>query len=297
MSGWDWLRAGLEAATYAKARQAQRDLADMKTAAEMESARRVLIEAMRGFVFDISRDIRLAEEQLTEYPQQVYIISRLLDWRLADSGLSAEIFPDFQDKEYVFNTQKKISEVIEKSRASLTQEQIQQSDVAVQYLAEMPLLQRAIADHSARESLKATDEQWRKLSRRQRGKVILSIAGILLGCWGILIFLEGLIFIIGAVGNDKSLLMVAPVAFAIGALFIKGSRALKTYGGRSNPEYASLTTNRTAWQKQLMSEEDRQQVISVFGDLTSEQLQKIYEERFAFLKPLLGDDFQRYLTS
>jgi hypothetical protein len=97
----------------------------MKTAAEMEAARRVLLEAMKSFIFDISRDIQLAEEQLTAFPQQVYIVSRSLDWRLVNSGLSAEIFPDFQDKEYVFKTQKKITEVIGKSKASLTQPQIQ----------------------------------------------------------------------------------------------------------------------------------------------------------------------------
>jgi hypothetical protein len=39
--------------------------------------------------------------QLKAFPQQVYIVARSLERRLADSGLSAEMFSDFQDKDYV----------------------------------------------------------------------------------------------------------------------------------------------------------------------------------------------------
>jgi hypothetical protein len=298
MSGWDWLHAGLEAATYAKAQQAQRDLADVKTTTEMEAARRVLIEAMRNFVFDIFRDIQLVEEQLSEYPQQVYIVSRSLDWRLSDSGLSAEVFPDFQDKEYVFKTQKKISEVVEKSRSSLTQEQVQQSETAVQYIAEIPILQQAIADESARESLMATEEYWRKLSGHKSKKnlfVGLGIAGLVLSaCIGMPLALSGLsIMGVGSVGGFISGLIM----LAIGGAMPIGSIALFFFGGKSNPEYALLKANREDLQKRLIPVEDRQQIVSIFGELTSEQFQRIYEERLAFLKPLLGSDFQKYLTS
>lgn len=61
MSGWDWLHAGLEVATYAKAQQAQRQWSEMKTTAEMEAARRALLEAMKSFIFDISRDIGMCQ--------------------------------------------------------------------------------------------------------------------------------------------------------------------------------------------------------------------------------------------
>jgi hypothetical protein len=179
MSGWDWLHAGLEVATYSQAQKAQRNLAEMKTAAEIEAARRLLLEAMKSFIFDISRDIQLAEEQLTTFPQQVYIVSKSLDWRLVNSGLSADVFPDFQDKEYVFKTQKKITEVVGKSKASLTQQQIQQSETAVQYVAEMPLLQQAISAKSAQASLRATDEQFRKLNSLQGNKKLFIGLGVL----------------------------------------------------------------------------------------------------------------------
>lgn len=298
MSGWDWLHAGLEVATYTQARKAQQNLSEMKTAAEMEAARRALLEAMKGFIFDISRDIQLAEEQITAFPQQVYIVSRSLDWRLTNSGLSAEVFPDFQDKEYVFKTQKKITEVVGKSKASLTQPQIQQSETAIQYVAEMPMLQQAISAKSAQQSLMATDEQWRKLSSRDGNKKLfigLGVVGLGISMCVACPMLSGGLSMLGS--GDAGSIFGGLITMAISGAILVGTVALFVVGGKSNPEYAPLKANRSTWQKQLMHHKDWQQVVSTFGDLSSSQFQKIYEERLAFLNPILGGDFQKYLTS
>lgn len=306
MSGWDWLHAGLEVATYAKAQQAKQELAEMRTSAEVEAARRVLLEAMRNLIFDISRDIQLAEEQLTEFPQQVYIVSRSLDWRLANSGLSADVFPDFQDKEYVLGTEKRIAEVVEKSGAHLTEKQLEQSERAVQYIAEMPMLHNAISAKSAKESLSATDEQWEEVNSRQSKKKKLKKLGFIgLGltmCVGVWLIIGGLASLgtgLGGAGGDIDLgsIISGLLLTAGGAAIPAGSIALLVVGNKPNPEYEPLKANREGWQGQLLPEGDWQQVISSFGDLTSEQFKSVYEERLAFLRPLLGDDFQKYLTS
>jgi hypothetical protein len=298
MSGWDWLHAGLEVATYAKAQQAQRQLSEMKTAAEMEVARRALLEAMKSFIFDISRDIQLAEEQLEGFPQQVYIVSKSLDMRLANSGLSAEVFPDFQDKEYVFKTQKKITEVVGKSKASLTQPQIQQSETAIQYVAELPLLQEAISAKSAQDSLRATDENWRKMSSRDGNKKLfigLGVVGLVITmCVACPMLSSGL----SALGSgDVGTMFTGLVMLVIGGAIPAGSIALFVLGGKSNPEYAPLKANREIWKKQLMPAKNWQEVLSTFGDLSTEQFRKMYEERLAFLSLILGGDFQKFLTS
>jgi hypothetical protein len=298
MSGWDWLHAGLELATYTQARKAQQNLAEMKTTAEMEAARRTLLEAMKSFIFDISRDIQLAEEQLAGFPQQVYIVSKSLDWRLANSGLSADVFPDFQDKEYVFKTQKKITEVVGKSKAGLSQPQIQQAETAVQYIADMPMLQQAISAKFAQKSLMATDEQWRRLSSRHSNKNLfigLGVAGLILAfCVACPMLSGGL----GMMENrDLGSVIIGLIMLAIGGAIPVGSIALFVIGGKSNPEYVPLKADREGWQKQLMPPKDWGQVVSTFGDLTIEQFQKVYEERLAFLNPLLGGDLKKYLTS
>ena len=301
MSGWDWLHAGLEVATYAQAQKARRYLSEMKTATEMETARRALLEAMKSFIFDISRDIQLAEEQLSAFPQQVYIVSRTLDSRLANSGLSADVFPDFQDKEYVFKTQKKITDVVGKSKANLTQPQIQQSETAVQYVADMPLLQEAISAKSAQDSLKATDDKWRELSTRRGKKMRLLVAGLV--GWALTAFVGCPMMYLGlglmANGGFGST-MSGLVMIAIGGAILIGSIVLFVLGIlgiKSVPGYAQLEADRIGWQKRLMPARDWQQVLSTFGDLTTEQLRRIYDERLAFLNPILGGGFQKYLTS
>jgi hypothetical protein len=298
MSGWDWLHAGLEIATYAKAQRAQKDLAEMKTASEMEEARRALLEAMRSFIFDISRDIQLAEEQLTEFPQQVYIVSSSLDWRLSESGLTPDVFPDFHDKEYVLKTEKKIKEVSEKSREKLTSEKIREADQAVQYIAEIPLLQEAISAKTAQESLEATDEEWRKLSG-SRGKnrllLWLGIIGLSITVCGICPFVPITLGLIGS--SEYGSMVVGLVLLALSGGFTVGSIILIIRGRETKPEFTSLKGKRENWRKQLLPQDEWQKIVSTFGNLTSDKFQKIYDERIVFLEPLLGGDFQKYLTS
>ena len=298
MSGWNWLHAGLEVATYAKARKAQQGLDEIQNAAAREEARRLLLEAMRSFIFDISRDIELAEEQLAEHPQQVFIVSRSLDWRLDDSGLSAEIFPEFQDKEYVSKTEKKIAEVIAKSKSMLTEEQIEQSEKAVQFVCEMPMLQQALVDMPARESLQATESQWQKINSRQKNKnrfLILGFVGIgIFACFGIPLAFGGLGCLTGQGfgGFLTGLLMIAvAVAMAVGVF-----KLIKA-GVAPNSEYAPLHDKRENWQKHLASDNEYQRIVSIFGKLSSEQFKEMYDERLVFLKPILGSDFQSYLSA
>ena len=300
MSGWDWLHAGLEVATYAQAQKAQRNLTEMKTAVEIEAARRLLLEAMKSFIFDISRDIQLAEEQIAAFPQQVYIVARSLELRFASSGLSAEVFPDFQDKEYVFKTQKKIGEVVGKSKLSLTQPEIERSETAVQYIAEMPLLQQAITAKTAQECIVETDEQWKKVSSRQGRKnlfIALGVLGIGLtvcGACPMVVTGYGMVAT-GLMNGDFGALVGGAFTMLISLLIPAGTVVVFILSGRSSAEFAPLKAQRQGWQKQLLPQADWQQVVSTFGDLPSETYKKMYEERFTFLSPLLGTDFQKFL--
>jgi len=254
---------------------------------------------MKDFIFELSRNIQLAEEQLTTFPQQVYIVSKSLDWRLVNSGVSADVFPDFQDKEYVFKTQKKIAEVIEKSKAGLTQQQIQQSETAIHYLAELPMLRQAIATKSAQESLMATDEKWQKLSRNRtvkKSNYVIGIVGLLPGLCGTGVGLYTLISYITDSSKYEPMLWFALFFIALGGFALVGSIA-GLVNNRPVPEYEILEANRESWEKQLMNQQDWQQVTSTFGDLTSGQFQKIYQERLAFLNPVLSGNFQKYLVS
>lgn len=298
MSGWDWLHAGLQVATYTKAQQAKRELDSMKTAAEIEAARRALLDAMRSLIFDISRDIQLAEEQLEEFPQQVYIVAQSLDLRLAQSRLSPEAFPDFQDKEYVLATEKRVAGVVEDAKARLQPEEVNDSDRAVKYIAEMPMLEEAISAKSAQESLRATDEQWNELDIRQKSRnttAWLSFIGLAISaclCYPLTALGSSLF----STGNFFYIILSLFV-FAIALAIPGGAIALLVKRSKPNPEYKPLKDKRQRWREQLMSKDDWEQITSTFGDLSSEEFIAVRDERLAFLYPLLGDDFRKHLTA
>jgi hypothetical protein len=94
------------------------------------------------------------------------------------------------------------------------------------------------------------------------------------------------------------MIIVGLLFLGLAAVWIGGSVALLIIGAKnaSNPDYPSLKAKRDAWRRQLMSRNDWQQVVSIFGDLSSEQYQAIYNEHVSFLQPLLDGDFQKYLA-
>lgn len=274
MSKWDWIHAGLEAAAYTEAQAARRNLEAMKTATEIETARRLLLEAMKNFVFDISRDIQLIEEQIPITPLQTYIVSKLLHLRFSNSGLSADIFPDFQDKEYVFKTQKKIVEVMDKSKVGLSSEQIQDAESTIKYIDEMPLLQKASSAKKAFELLETSEEKWEKLENAQKQKSSYIVFGVIL----VMITMT----IASFSGSDEIMIFSCLGLIGVFAfLFTKAS---------TSPEYKKLRNERESLQRKLLPQNEWQEVLATFGDLSSDQFQSILVQRESFLVEKLGND-------
>ncbi len=280
MSKWDWIHAGLEAAAYTEAQAARRNLEAMRTASEIESARRLLLEAMKNFVFDISRDIQMVEEQIPTAPLQTYIVSKLLDQRFSDSGLSADLFPDFQDKEYVFQTQKKLSEVIEKSKVTLSTEQIHSAESAIRYITEMPLLQKANSAKSAQENLATSEEKWKGLEKAHSQKSLYIVFGVILVM---------VVITIASFSESDVLLMLS-------CLGLVGLFAFLFTMATPSPEYKTLRDERESLQRKLLPQEEWQTIVSTIGDLPSEQFQNMIVQREKFLVEILGNDVQKFLN-
>ena len=298
MGAWDWIHAGLELGTYLQAKHAQQHLSDIKTAAEMGLAQQALLAAMRNFIFDVYRDIQLAEEQLERFPQQVYIVSKTLERRLVDSGLSPEMFPDFHDKEFVLKVGRRVVAIAKRAKERLSRAQIQQSAVAVKYIAEMPILQQAIMDRYALESLWATEKEWAQLRKHQGSRnLFVTLATLGLGallCMGIPFGIGGLEMMMKGASFGE---FVEGVVFVgIAGVMGVGEVMLLLRINKTNPKYKALKAKREEWQKMLISQEERSKYVSLFGDLSNEQLRAVYKKRLAFLEPLLGRQFQQYLV-
>lgn len=286
MSTWDWVRLGVDLATYDQARKAQQNLAAMKTAEEIEAARRALIQAMRNFIFDILSDIQRVEEHINEFPLQVFIVAKSLEWRLKDSRLTPEVFPEFSDKDYVYNTQKKINSVISESASRLSEEQLDQAELAVKCLIEMPLLQEAIQAKSSLEQIQATEEEWRAVETQKNGAKTKKNFGIL----GLIATPCLCLGITSMAGTNSS------AGAMIGFLALIGAIALLA-GSRANlSRHNELKNLRENWRKNLLPASVWNHVVGKFGDLPSEQYQKMQDDRIDFLNPILGNEFQRFLV-
>ncbi len=314
MSGWDFVFAGLELMTYNQARKAQQNLKEMKTSQEMAIAQMQLLEAMRNFIFDIARDIQLAEPNIQTYPQQVYIVANTLGWRLHNSGLTPELFPEFSDKDYVFRTQNKIVEIVGRCQQNLTRAQIQQADLAVKYVVEMPMLMQAIKAKWSFEQIQATQPKWDKISKENNARTssgclnVIGIVGVLFGVMVICSIGSGITGMLMSTTSNETIrnvislpiqvitLLLMVIAFIAGVFFF-GKRLWQIlFGDKSDPDATPLRQKRDEWKQNLMPSNEWEQVKATFGgELSSEQFKKLYNERVALLEPLMGKDYVKTL--
>lgn len=314
MSGWDFVFAGLQAMTYNQARNARKNLDEMKTTQERATAETAMLEAMRNFIFDIARDIKMAEANTQTYPQQVYIVSSTLGWRLHDSGLTPELFPEFSDKDYVFKTQNKIIETVKRCRQNLTNHQIQQSDLAVNYIVQMPLLLQAINAKRSSEWLQSTNSKWNKIQKKNSARSnsgcinIVAIIAVLFGASFICQLGAGISESASSLFDNETIqnivglpLLGISILVSLGlagyGTFFFGKKLNKTFLKTSrDSETDSLRQKRAQWQQNLMKVHEWEEVKSTFGgDFSSEQFMKMYKERIAFLEPLMGKDYVKSL--
>jgi hypothetical protein len=297
MSGWNWLHTGLQVATLAKAYSAESQLSEMKAVAEVEAARQALLEAIRNFIFDISRNVQIVEEQIKNSPQQVYIVLKALEVKLAESGVSPEIFPDLQDKEYCFKTQQKLTKLASQAKETLTQSQITEAETALQYISEIQMLRPAILAKEAEEGLNATKETWIKLKKPQERKNLFKWLGIL----GLVISFFMAIPLsctsLGIFSGDIGMILLGLISLAILLGFFSGSVGLLVLQGKTNPVFSELNEKRKKWTEKLLAKDDWGKIVETFGDLSSQDFQRLYDEKLAYITPLVGHDFQKLLTT
>lgn len=308
MPSWlDLIGVGIDAAQSYHIYQARQELRQIESGLAAEANRAMVLEIMRNFVFELAQDVKALDEHVERTPQQVYVVARALDWRLQDSGITPEIFPEFADKEYVQRTCTMIAAALEQSRSRLTAQQLEDAEEAFLYISEASLLNRAIETKSLMEQYKATEEEWKELSeeakrlsnKRTLGWVALVGTFVVLPPFGcLLISLLGnsstLLFgetfgLIGGSVGTISLLVVFLTAFI-------GSLVLITKN--SAPQrYKELRDARAAWSDRMMPREEWDRVVNLWGDLPSESYRNMQVQRNNLLREMFGqtDGFEKFL--
>lgn len=301
MSGWlDLIDIGLDAAQTYQIYKAREDLKQIQAGAQAEAARKLVLEVVRNFVFEIAQDIRALEEHLQTAPQQVYVVARALEWRLQDSGVSPEIFAEFTDKEYVQQTLTRIKSAIQQSRGRLSTEQLNQAEAAISYITQAGLLKQAIEAKTALEELQATEPEWQALSQQVKS----ASTNKSLGCLALLAtlsivpailvalvaMLEHLSKFMGGVGWLFTIIIV--IVCLVGAIYlmVKGAKPAR---------YKQLKGIREDLQKKLLSREIWEQVAGLWGDQPSQGYRNIQAARGNFLRGIFGqiEGFDKFLPA
>lgn len=292
MSGWlDLIGIGIDVAQSHQIYKAREELAQIQAGAQEEAMRKLVLELMRNFVFEIAQDIKALEDRMQVAPQQVFVVARALEWRLQDSGISPEIFSEFSDKEYVQQTFTKIRTAVQQSRTLLSQEQLTQAETAISYIVESGLLNQAIEAKSALEELQATELEWNELSK-EAGKASNSKT---LGCIALFIALVSipgcLVASLSGDDNTVALTIIVIIGCVIGGIVLRGKEKPVAY------ETAKVT--REKLQGKLLPQEIWGKVVNLWGDLPSQGYRDIQTARANFLRGVFGqiEGFDKFLPS
>lgn len=301
MSGWlDLIGIGIDVAQSHQIYKAREELGQLQAGAQAEAARKLILEMMRSFVFEIVQDIKALEDHMQTAPQQVYVVARALEWRLQDSGMSPDIFPDFADKEYVQQAFTRIKLATQQSRGRLSEGQLTQAETAISYITETGLLTKAIEAKSAQEELQATEPEWRKLANQASSASTRKT----LGCFGLLFFTFGLIPMgLGAfvlfVGDLNEFLGAVSGLIAVGIWIacLVGNIILIKKGKPAH--YEQMKTEREELQKKLLPRDVWEKVVNLWGDLSSQGYRDIQATRANLLRGVFGqvEGFDKFLPS
>ncbi|RME36410.1 MAG: hypothetical protein D6794_08545 [Deltaproteobacteria bacterium] len=284
MSGWDWIHLGLEAAAYSKARQAHLAATEIQDAARKAAAWQAMIQAMREFIFDISKDIRLVDDHVSSAPLQAYVMAKFIEHRFKTSGISADLFAEFQDKEYVFQTERNIQHTLASAKNALSDDELERADEVFGFLTEIPILEKAIKAYESQLALNEINDRWKTATRMRTLKQLIR-RGLFPGVTMIAL-------IVTIIGIDVDSFGV----LCLGNLFVFGAGAVAwSLVGQLDKDYESLSQQVAHLKDDLLSPTEWEEIRTHFGNVSIEELRYALEQRRSLVASVLGDDAPKYL--
>ena len=99
--GWlDVLNLAVDIGQSYQLQKIQGQVGAMQAGTLEERFRQQVIETLKNTIVSVNQDLKEIQSRAREFPKQVYVASRVLEWRLAYSNITPGIFPALADKEY-----------------------------------------------------------------------------------------------------------------------------------------------------------------------------------------------------
>jgi hypothetical protein len=304
--GWfEILSLGLDVVQIGVLSQQSSTLKGMNERQLAGALQKEILEIFKNLVFASNKSAEALTEQLEHEAQKVYVLARLLQFRLANYNITPDIFPEFGDKEYVSQTQKTISALIKESQLKLDETELQDAEACVETVKQMPGLNEAIAVQSDRvraaeiqAQVREIDKVWKPLeSRGKQRKLIgigLAVGGPMLSC---VCFMTATA--VGAVLQDISsglgslfaiIMIGAPLLLfaggVIGAIYLLSRPISK--------EHAELTQKRALLLGQMPKSDPNKVISANYQGQSLSELEALRDTHQRFIQRIMGDADEDY---
>ena len=225
----DWfkvLNIGLNAVETTQLYQTRQHLQRMEASQQEQKLAHELLAIVKNLYFVTNQSAEVLEEKLALEPQKVFVGTRLLEWRLGDIGVTPEVFPTFDDKEYAAKTHKTIKNLIASSTKALTPEQAHDAEECFSYILEMPALNESIEVVSTYEKIKpikqeleSTNPDWLPLKNARNKCLAIGLTIALVG--------PGFVCVLGSLGMQLSAKVLGSNNYSVGLTLVQmGIQAL-----------------------------------------------------------------------
>lgn len=285
--GWlDLIDLAIDVKQAADLRSAREQLRRIEMGAAEEALRQQIVEVLRNFVFSSAQQVKILETYLESSPQPVYVAATAFERRFQYAGISAEVFPEFTDKEYVQGVQGNLVRVIQNSRGRLTPGEISRAEECVDAIVQMHLLDQAIEAQSAWEQLQATEAEWKQASGRSMLLFVgglIALGGSFIVCPVAWCFSTSMVTSIAREQSLNPVLSFATLA-ANGVLFLASMMGGIILLVRSrNPRLRELGEKRKQWRESIPDRETWEHIVSLFGQQNSQGYRRLQAKREAMI--------------
>ena len=317
--GWlDMLSVGLDVVTYSQVHKTRQQMKNLQASQQAAILQDEYLKVLRNLVFANNQSALAIREHLDTTPQKVFVGARLLAWRYQSLGISADMFPEFADKDYVADTERNISGLIRSSQEKLSPEQILDGEACIEAILEMPQLNEAIENETQNKSIRAaqaradevekelaaTDEDWKPLSSEKSKRMLIGLALAILGpgcvCFSGLIFSGILSSAAGSLSQNPS---IGNAVNSLGGLINLVMLALAgaaTIGGlvyairAPSEDYGDLARKRAEIKSRIPKVAPLLQLPSNYIGKNLDELTSLRNAKQDFVQTILGDTDDDY---
>lgn len=282
--GWlDVLNLAVDIGQSYQLQKIQGQVGAMQAGTLEERFRQQVIEALKNTIFSVNQDLKEIQSRVREFPKQVYVASRVLEWRLGYFNITPGIFPALTDKEYAQNVIQGIKDVKSQSDQLLDLETIEEAEKVSKELIEIPQLNEWINTFYTYNKIQGVEAELAQYRSTSSSKAL----------WGTLALIGSMFLCVaGGIGSNSGSEGSFLILLAIGATIL----GIYLFASRKNSASKELNNQLQQLKVEMPGNDRLQELRQIYINLTLEDCERLKEQKIAFVQSFMGD-FKGFETS